>query len=114
MTSNKFKLKDALTIHFMNIRDADSCFGHDHAEILKDHIDRMTTGRPRGTETSQPDGENTSQLAVLPRAISRFAPRATFNTEPNWGKLFQPTSCFMLHYFGRPRQKGHSLSLNHG
>jgi hypothetical protein len=94
MASNRSQLKDALTIHFMNIRDADSCFGHDHAEILKDHIDRMTTGRPGGKEASQEDAESPARLAVLPRAISRFAPRATFNPAPNWGKSYPPSSRF--------------------
>jgi len=78
----------------MNIRHADSYFGHDHADILKDHIDRMTTGRPKAAETLQVDAEISTQLAVLPRAISRFAPRATFNPAPNWGKFFKPSFCF--------------------
>jgi hypothetical protein len=76
----------------MNIRDAESMFGHDHAGILKDHIDRITTSRPRGTEASQVDAEGSTQLAVLPRAVSRFAPRATLNPAPNWGKFSQSVS----------------------
>lgn len=74
----------------MNIRDADSFFGHDHAEILKDHIDRMTTSRPSKTDAHQIEAEGgPAEIAVLPRAISRFAPRATYNPAPNWGRFSQ-------------------------
>lgn len=87
MMSDISQLKDALTIHFMTIRDAGSCFGHDHADILKGHIDSITTCRPSKMDSPQVDDENPAQIAVLPRAISRFAPRATFNPAPNWGNF---------------------------
>ncbi len=83
--TNRSQLKDALTIHFMNIRNAGSCFGHDHAEILKDHIDRITTARLKTRDPVQEDAESPAELAILPRAISRFAPRATLNPASNWG-----------------------------
>lgn len=95
VTSNVSQLKDALTIHFKNIRDAGSNFEVDHAAILKDHINRIITGRLRVTEVPQVDAEGPAQLAelaVLPRAISRFAPRATLNPAPNWGIVCQPVS----------------------
>jgi hypothetical protein len=89
MPPNVSQLKDAITIHFKNIRDADSNFQLDHAAIIRDHINRITTGRPRDTEVPQVDTEGP---VMLPLAISRFAPRATLNPAPNWGKFSQPVS----------------------
>jgi len=83
----------------MSIRDAESMFGQDHAGILKDHIDRITSSRPRDTEVSQVDAERPTQLAVLPRAISRFAPRATLNPASNWGKFSQKVSASSCVFF---------------
>ena len=78
----------------MNIRNADSCLGHGHAEILKDHIDRMTTDDHWLAEAVVDDFECQAELAVLPRAISRFAPRATFDPAPNLGNFC--CLCFQL------------------
>jgi len=79
-------------MHFINIRTTESGSGYDHADILKDHINCMAKCHPINTEEFQVEAEgDPAPIAVPPRAISRFAPRATCNPAPNWGKVSQPT-----------------------
>jgi hypothetical protein len=83
------QLKDALTVHFTNIREADSCFGHDHAELLMSHIKNMRIIRRRGAISPEDDAKSPDRLAMWPFAVSKFAPQATINPQSNIGELLQ-------------------------
>lgn len=82
------QLKDAITMHFMNIREADSCFGNDHAELLKSHIDNIVAGRSLVRNINSQDPAD--PLDMWPSAISNSLPRATINPQSDIGELHYP------------------------
>jgi hypothetical protein len=87
------QLKDALNVHFADILNADSCVGGNHAAVLKQHIDGIVAGKESLMKPAPLPDIVTEWPAALPKAVARFAPRATFNPPANLGKLYVYLVC---------------------
>ena len=80
-----WQLKAAISKHFKNIHQSDTCFGADHAELLKRHIDQIASSSGMGPAPTPLPEKPKEQIVVYPWTGS-FAPRVNPFLANNIGK----------------------------